>query len=158
MRSKCIRYSSSSACRSSCCARSTRRRTSAFESLTGRGTSRVASSAITETMPRSEREVTRKRSRGLRSRAETDPALAGEPLYVDHPLQRDRVPAVLGLQRQRGLAGPCAQLRRAERLLERIGTGRQDEGAHDLPAVERNLDPDPFSFNHLRPPPKERRG
>src|SRR5215212_3018199 len=129
MRSKCRRYSSSSASRSPCCPRSTRRRTCSFDALAAVAAARVASSAITPGMPLPARRLTRGRS------PEADPAFAREPLDVHDPLERDGVAAVLGLERQRGLACARTNLGRAERLLERVRARGGDEGAHDLPTV-----------------------
>ena len=80
----------------------------------------------------------------LRSRAEPDATFPGETLHVDDAPQRDRCS---GRPRRRATAQPRPSRRGAppsRGLLERVGTRRCDERAHDLPAVERDLDPDPL--------------
>src|SRR5438874_961917 len=123
----------------------------ALESFTGRTAARVASLAISVEVPGSTGPVTR-RPASSPGRAEPHTALAREPLHVDDPLQGNRVTAILCLERQSGLARASPELRGPERLFERIGSGRGDEGAHDLAAVEGDLDSYPFRFSHLQPP------
>src|SRR4051794_19854851 len=133
MRSKCRRYSSSSASRSPCWPRSTSRRTCSFEPLAGFAAARVASSAITLEMPPAARRLTRSR------RPEADPALPGEALHVHDPLEGDRVAAVLRIESEGRLARAGTEVGRAQRLLQRVCTGRRDQRAHDLAAVEGDL-------------------
>ena len=94
-------------------------------------------------MPRSEGLVTRGPA-SSDGRAEPYATFAREPLHVDDPLQGNRVAAVLCLECESGLARTCAELDGSERLFERIGAGRRDKGAHDLAAVERDLDSNPL--------------
>src|SRR5207244_795501 len=75
-----------------------------------------------------------------------------EALDVDHPLQGNRVAAVLRLEGQRRLPAAGAQLGGAECLLQRVGARRRDERAHDLAAVEGDLDTNPL-LRHATPPP-----
>src|SRR5919197_5767191 len=89
---------------------------------------------------------------------EPNPTLAGIALHIHDPLERDRVAAVLGLERDRRFTRPGPHLGGAERLLERVRALRGDERAHDLPAVERDLDPDPLTITHSKPPPRGCRG
>src|SRR5437879_7714123 len=91
MRSKWMRYSSSSASRSPCWARSTRARTR-FVSLSLRCVDascipafRAPGSGPANPPPSGDR-------------AEAHAALAREPLHVDDPAQLDRVVAVVGLE------------------------------------------------------------
>src|SRR6266545_6911111 len=90
--------------------------------------------------------------------AEANSALAGIPLHVDDPLQGDRVAAVLGLERERGLSCARTEVGGAEGLLECISARRRDERPHDLAAVEGDLDTNPLLFSQWRPPPREPRG
>src|ERR1051325_8700183 len=122
MRSKWSRYSSSSASRSPSCARATRARMSAVDSL---------EAAINVEVPGAAKRLTRGRG------AEADAAFPCEALDVDDTLKGDRVPPVLGVERKSGLPCAGADVCRSQSLLERIGARRRDERAHDLPAVER---------------------
>jgi hypothetical protein len=70
--------------------------------------------------------------------SEADSRLARKPLHVDDPAQGDRVSPVLGLDRERALTAV------AERLFELLGRADLDERAHDLTAVETDLDPEAF--------------
>src|SRR5436190_14613021 len=154
MRSKWRRYSSSNALRSPCCARSTSARTRAGDSR-GERVEAVASSAINEGMPGGVAPVTPP-SPALR--AETDAGVTREPLHVDDAAQGDRVPAVLGIEREGGLAGAGADLGRRERVLERVCAVLLDDRAHHLAAVEPDLDADAVLASQLkRPPTKPRR-
>jgi hypothetical protein len=47
------------------------------------------------------------------------------------------------------LARTRAEICGTERLFEGICAGRRDESAHDLAAVERDLDSYPIRFSHL---------
>src|SRR5580765_8370499 len=110
MRSKWRRYSSSSASRSPPCARATRERMSAVDSL---------EAAIYPEMPDGAKRLTRG------GRSEADAAFAGEPLDVDDPLEGDRVAPVLGLERKSGLAGAGPNVCCAQRLFQGIRTRRR---------------------------------
>src|SRR5207253_8543640 len=107
-------------------ARSTSRLRPAVDSPAGRTAARIASSAISRGMPPSPSRLTRSGAGG----AEAHPAFAGEALDVDHPLQGNRVAAVLRLEGQRGLPAAGAQLGGAECLLQRVGARRRDERTH----------------------------
>src|SRR5437870_1185272 len=82
---------------------------------------------------------------------EADPALTGEALDVDDPRQGERVPAVLGLDLEGAVAAS------AERLLELVRGLRVDVRAHDLTAVEADLDAHAL-LSHSPPAPRARRG
>src|SRR5690242_16305134 len=82
---------------------------------------------------------------------EADAAFPCEALDVDDALQGDRVAAVLGLQRQGRLARACADIGSGERLLERIGARGRHQRAHDLPAVESDLDTHPLRIHCAAP-------
>ena len=103
-------------------------------------------------MPRAARLLTREPASGGRSR--TRSALPRKSLHVDDPLQGDRVAPVLGFEREGGVSCARTDLGGSESLLERVCARRRDERAHDLPAVERDLDPNPLwplaTGNHLR--------
>src|SRR5215212_9321475 len=113
MRSKWIRYSSSSASRSPSCARSTSARTRAGAS--GRSLSVVA--ALTEI--------------GFPAGLAPEPhaRLAAVPLDVDDPAQREREAAFFGLERDRSLPGSRARLRARDRALELVGGAVADKHA-----------------------------
>src|SRR3954471_1181694 len=130
MRSKCIRYSSSRAPRSPPWARSTSPRTAAFWSRAVFAAAVIPSSAIPRRDARRPRPCNA--GPGSRGRAEADAALPQEPLHVEHALQGDRVAAVLGVERERGVTRARAEVGGAERLLEGVGAAGRDEGAHDL--------------------------
>src|SRR5258706_3159046 len=120
----------------------------AVESFAGRGSARVASSAISARMPGAAELVT-PRPASSRGRAETDAALAREPLHVNDALQGDRVTAVFGVKCQGSLARARAELCGTEGLLERICGPRRDKGSHDLATVECDFDSYPLRFSHL---------
>src|SRR5580765_4766023 len=143
MRSKWRRYSSSSASRSPSCARATRARMSAVDSL---------EAAIYSEMPDRAKRLTRG------GRPEADAAFAGEPLDVDDPLEGNRVAPVLGLERKSRLARAGPNGRRTQRLFEGICARRRDQRAHDLPAVEGDFYTHTVGTSQLKPPPRERRG
>src|SRR4051812_9994514 len=128
MRSKWRRYSSSSASRSPCCARSTSARISGPRSVP-----LVPASAIP--MDRAPPDAGRN-ALGARPGSEAEPRFAGEALEVVDPAQDDRVADVVGLDRER------AVLARDERLLEVLGRLHGHEHVHHLPALEADLDPD----------------
>src|SRR5207253_5024911 len=84
---------------------------------------------------------------------EAHAAFAAEALHIDDSLQGDRVAAVVRVESERS-RGPGAQ-----RALELVGGLDGDEGAHDLAAVERDLDPDAAgALRHGTPPRRGRRG
>src|SRR3954469_5579856 len=136
MRSKWMRYSSSSASRSPCWPRSTRRR---IWSRSGEAGFVAVWLSFAEDI--------RTRMPGSRD-AEPHSRLAPEPAQVDDPAQGDDVLRVLGVERHRAvLADPVREL---------VGGLRADEHAQRLPAVEPDLDP--HLLSHVPPPPRERRG
>src|SRR5439155_19899566 len=142
MRSKWSRYSSSSASRSPCCARSTSLRTRAGQS--GRSVS-------TDSWA-----VTRARSPCLGG--EPDARLAEEAADIRHLAQGDRVVPVVGLEPDGALAGVGPRLRAADRRLQRLGRLRVDDDAQRLTTVKADLDTNPLINLHGKPPPRGRRG
>src|SRR6516225_6411969 len=131
MRSKWMRYSSSSASLSPCWPRSTRRRMWSRSGAGWRAAGSVSSAADIKT-----------RMPGSRD-PEPHFRLAPEPAQVDDAPQRHDVGGVLGLERHRAvLADPLRQL---------IGRLRADEHAQRLPAVEADFDP--HLLSHAQPPP-----
>src|SRR3954467_11766534 len=95
MRSKWMRYSSSSASRSPFCARSTSARTSDCATPDGLGDSVCA---IDGPCPSGSG------PNPLLGR-EPDAAVAGEPLHVDDPVEPEQVAPVFSIERERRLAG-----------------------------------------------------
>src|SRR5581483_9722889 len=77
--------------------------------------------------------------------AEADAALAREALHVHDPAERDGVPPVLDVEGER------AVLPGREGLLEPVGGGGLDDRAHDLPALEADLDTDALSHGRRAP-------
>src|SRR6266436_6314681 len=140
MRSKWIRYSSSSASRSPCWAWSTRARTRAV-SLSFFWV--VGASDITDTygVPRGPVCLTQPRSG---CGAEADPALAPVALDVPHTPDEDRVAAVLGLEGERRVVVA------GERNVEIVGRLQRDEDRENLLAVEGDFDADTFGVRHCR--------
>src|SRR6266511_1001958 len=136
MRSKWMRYSSSSASRSPCCPRSTSCRTWSREAASARaGAGLCFAEAITRWMPGS-------------CDPEPHPRLAPEPAHVDDSAQRDDVRRLLRVERHRAFLTDPA--------LERRGCLRTDEHAQRLSPVEADLDTHLVSYG--TPPPRERRG
>src|SRR5581483_152954 len=127
-----MRYSSSSAARSPCCARSTSRRTFSVDSRAGLRS--VAS------------ELTRTLSSRLAG-GEPDAARPAEAAEVGDIRHHHVEAAVLGLEDDH--ARPVL----VERALERVGRRRVDEAADHLPAVEADLDAHPLAASHQTPPP-----
>src|SRR5438552_2950810 len=153
MRSKLRRYSSSSAPRSPFWARSTSSRTCLVESAAVAAAAAVGL-AIKCGMPASVRPLTPS-SAGCRP--EADSGFLREPLDVGDALKGDRVPPVVGLEGECGVAGARAELGGAEHLLELVGARRSDERAHHLPAVEADFYADSLRASQGRPPRRERR-
>src|SRR3954453_11648650 len=135
MRSKWMRYSSSSASRSPCCPRSTSRRMWSRSGASGRVDRLSLAAPINGWMP------------GSRD-PEPHPRVAAElPQVDDAPKIHDVLP-ILGVEGDGSLPADAA--------LELIHRLRADEHAQRLPAVEADLDPHVLS--HGTPPPRERRG
>src|SRR3954468_9057826 len=132
IRSKWIRYSSSSAARSPACARSTSFRTCSVDS---RGLGVVSELLTIETFPHS-------------PRAEPDPGGAVVAAEVRDPRDDDVVPPVLEIEDHD--ARPIG----VERLLELVGAGRLDEAADHLTALEPDLDPYAICVSQRTPPPR----
>src|SRR5262249_45124736 len=133
MRSKWIRYSSSSASRSPCWPSSTSSRTRSGAS--GCAAASLPLGGIRSRMPRSRD-------------AEPHPRLAEELSEVHDSAKRDDVLRVLGLHPDRAVL--------ADSALE-LGSGiGAHEHAQGLTAVEADLDANELS--HAKPPPRERRG
>src|SRR5207247_5623592 len=74
--------------------------------------------------------------------SEADAALAREPLDVDDPADRQRVPAVLGLEGE-GPVGVAAQ-----RLVEAVGGRDRAVDREHLLALEGDLEPHPIRASH----------
>src|SRR3954464_12095654 len=124
-----MRYSSSSAARSPCGARSTRRRTFSVDS-------RAAFFSVASTpfaFP------------GLAG-SEPNAAGAAEPAEIRHPGNDHVVGAVLGLEDD----DPRPVL--VERPLQLVGGGGVDEAADHLPALEPDLDPHALASQRTPPP------
>src|SRR5213078_1658717 len=83
---------------------------------------------------------------------ETEPRLAREALHVDDPAERDRVAAVVRIERD-GAVVPGGQ-----RLLELVRGGARQPRTHDLAAVEGDLDDYALVTRHLSPAQQGRRG
>src|SRR4029453_4533184 len=146
MRSKWSRYSCSSASRSPCCARSTSTRAS----IAPREPVVPAIPWIPILqggVPTDARSVTR-----YLATAETDTSFARIALDVDDSRERDRVAPVLGLDLHRS-----ARSAAVEGLLELVRDRRLDVRAHDLAAVEADLDPDPVLLSQRSPALREPR-
>src|SRR5256712_4891238 len=124
-----MRYSSSSASRSPCCAPSTSRRMRAGASA--RSGAPVSSfAAIRRCFPGS-------------AGAEPHTSLAQGPAKVDNAAQGDGVAPVLSIERDGAVA--------ADRALELVGSRGLDEHAQGLAAVEADFDPN--ALRHVTPPP-----
>src|SRR6266536_4531511 len=116
MRSKWMRYSSSSASRSPCWPRSTRRRICSRSGASGRAGAWLSfGAAITGWMPESRD-------------PEPHPRLAPEPAQVNDPAEIHDVARVLGVERDGALVADAA--------LELVGRLDADQHAQRLPAVE----------------------
>src|SRR5262249_24175535 len=74
---------------------------------------------------------------------EADAALAGEPLHVDDACERDGVPPVLRVERERAVVALSGG-----RLVKVVRRVQGDEHRQDLLAVEGDLDPDPLGLAH----------
>src|SRR6266511_5385383 len=136
MRSKWMRYSSSSASRSPCWPRSTSRRMWSRSGASGCAVAWLSfAPAITGWMP------------GSRD-PEPHARLAPETAQVDDSAEVHDVTRVFGVERDGSLL--------ADPALELVGRLRGDEHAERLPAVEADLDP--HLVSHGTPPPRVRRG
>src|SRR3954454_15869955 len=132
MRSKWMRYSSSSASRSPCWPRSTRRRI----------WSRSGDAAFVAVWLSSAEDI---RTWMPRSRnPESHPCVTAEAAQVDDAAQGDDVFRVLGVERHRAVLADAVR-----KLVRRL---RADEHAQRLPAVEADLDP--HLLSHVPPPPR----
>jgi len=69
----------------------------------------------------------------LRTAREAESGLAGEPLYVDDPPERDRVAPIVCIEGQRAIGAG------REGLLELVGGCARQTGAHNLAAGEGDL-------------------
>src|ERR1041384_5932942 len=133
MRSKWMRYSSSSASRSPCWPRSTRRRMCWRSGASGRAAASLPSVvAITRGMP------------GSRD-PQPHASLPTEAAHVHDPAQSDDVAGVLGVEGDRPVLADAAC-----KLVGRLGA---DEHAQRLPAVEADLDS--HLVSHGKPPTRE---
>src|SRR5919108_2156146 len=145
MRSKCRRYSSSSAPRFPRWACSTSRRT-AFAGV--RLTTAFGPWLATEVLlPADPRGLTPE-AEAVSGAAEADPALARVPLQIHDSRQRQGVAAVLSVDLERAI------LRGAQSLLELLSRGDLHVRAHDLAPFEADLDADALGFSHSTPAPR----
>src|SRR5712691_302623 len=124
-----MRYSSSSASRSPCCARST--------------SPRMRSGASARSAPPTTSLAAIRRCFPSSTGAEPHARLPQRPAQVDDPAQRDGVAPVLRIERDGAVA--------ADRALELVSGRSLDQHAEGLAAVEADFDPNALS--HVTPPP-----
>src|SRR5437763_734468 len=136
-----MRYSSSSASRSPCWARSTRRRTFSFDS---RDDLSAAAGLIRMCFPRPGTGLTRAAASGRREAHAARPVEAAE---VRHLRDDNVIRALLGVEDDH----PRPVL--VQRPLELVGRLQRRERREHLPALEPDLEPYPIAASHSTPPP-----